>query len=173
MNHTLDISSLAVSKLNNSLDNFIKYDIDVSLDEVENNENGIKLKYKIVLLSNPTNTKLATEGFVSLFGNEIDISKQLAPDQNNIPLIVNVVYQDIFPLLYIICKTMQIPCPAYKLTHIDSTIPKPAPEEPKAEPIETMTEKIEPENEISIEKTELAPEVTAEPVIEEANVSTV
>ena len=121
MDHRIEISSLLVNRLKNNHDDFAKYDIDVSLDEVENNESEIKLKYRIVLLSNPTNTKITTEGLVMIFGDENEVSRQLEPDQRNIPQIVNLIYQDIFPLVYIVCKSMQIPVPAYKLSQIAST----------------------------------------------------
>lgn len=125
MDHKIEISSLLVNRLKNNHDDFVKYDIDVSLDEVDNNESGIGLKYKIILLSNPTNTKITAEGLVLLFGNEAEVSKQLEPDQRNIPLIVNVIYQDIFPLIYIVCKSMQVPVPAYNLSQIASTTQAP------------------------------------------------
>lgn len=125
LDHKIEISSLLVNRLKNNHEDFVKYDIDVSLDEVDNNESGIGLKYKIILLSNPTNTKITAEGLVLLFGNEAEVSKQLEPDQRNIPLIVNVIYQDIFPLIYIVCKSMQVPVPAYKLSQIASTTQAP------------------------------------------------
>lgn len=125
LDHKIEISSLLVNRLKNNHDDFVKYDIDVSLDEVDNNESGIGLKYKIILLSNPTNTKITAEGLVLLFGNEAEVSKQLEPDQRNIPLIVNVIYQDIFPLIYIVCKSMQVPVPAYNLSQIASTTQAP------------------------------------------------
>ncbi len=114
----IEINSLSINKLKNSQDDFSKYDIEVSLDETENSDSGIKLNYKLVLLSNPTNIKINVDGMVSLQGNDSDISKQLESDQKNIPIIVNKVYQEIFPLFYIISKSMQIPCPAHMLTQV-------------------------------------------------------
>ncbi len=114
----MEITSFSTSKLKSSSDDFIKYDIDVSLDEVENTESGIKLKFKFIFLSNPTNTKISLEGFASIFGNESEVSKYLQPDQKNIPVVVNTIYQDIFPLFYIISKSMNIPCPAYRLSQM-------------------------------------------------------
>jgi hypothetical protein len=174
MNHKIEINSLVVNKLKNSQDNFIKYDIDISLDETESTESGIKLKYKIALLSDPTNTKLTAEGFVSLFGNETELSKKLEPDKNNIPLIVNVIYQEIYPLIYIICKSMEIPMPAYKLTQITSAVPRSTTEDPtKEEPIEQTTQKINPVEEIVTEQNEISSETEAEAVIQEAKVSSI
>ncbi|MDE1726751.1 MAG: hypothetical protein KGH89_05745 [Thaumarchaeota archaeon] len=120
MHPSIEITAFTVNKLKNFHDDFIKYDIDVSVDEIENNEFGIKLKYKFTLLSNPTNTKLSVEGIASLCGDDIEISKHLEPDQKNIPLIVNTIYQEIFPLIYVVSKSVQIPCPAYKLSQISS-----------------------------------------------------
>jgi hypothetical protein len=176
MNPTIEITSLAVNKLKNSHDDFVKYNIDVSLDEIENNESGIKLKYKFILLSNPTNTKLTIEGIAALFGNDMEISKQLEPDQKNIPNVVNNVYQEVFPLIYIISKSLQIPCPAYRLSQISSvqtqetapmedTKPQDAAEQPSEIP--PMAE------EISTEPNDLASESLADPVIQEANVSSI
>ncbi len=185
MNPKIEITSLAVNKLKNSHDDFIKYNIDVSIDEIENNESGIKLKYKFVLFSNPTNTKLTVEGVASLFGNEMEMSKQLEPDQKNIPVVVNGIYQEVFPLIYIVSKTLQIPCPAYKLSQISSAVPQEAKEdevlaqEPavqsggNAESIEQVKTEADIE-EVKTEETEIQPpEPATEPIIQEANVSSI
>ncbi|MGI0087194.1 MAG: hypothetical protein ACREBI_04470 [Nitrosotalea sp.] len=180
MNPTIEITSLAVNKLKNSHDDFIKYNIDVSLDEIENSESGIKLKYKFVLLSNPTNTKLTIEGVASLFGNEADVSKQLEPDQKNIPVVVNGIYQEVFPLIYIVSKSLQIPCPAYKLSQISSVAPQEAKaeealaQEPAAQGVDNEPIEQAKTEEIKIEETESPPpEPASEPVIQEANVSSI
>jgi hypothetical protein len=117
----IEINSLSINKLKTSHDDFSKYDIEVSLDETESSDSGVKLNYKLVLLSNPTNIKINVDGVVSIQGNDSDISKQLESDQKNIPIIVNKVYQEIFPLFYIISKSMQIPCPAHMLAHVSKT----------------------------------------------------
>jgi hypothetical protein len=177
MNIIVEINSIAMNKLKNSNDDFIKYDIDVALDEVENKESGIMLKYKIGLLSNPTNTKMTIEGFASLCGNESEISKQLEPYQKNIPLVVNVIYQEIFPLIYVLSKSLQIPCPAYKLSQISSTIPqevKPVEVSNESTPSEQVTEKTtELVEEIKTEHAKVFPPTENEPVIQEANVSSI
>jgi hypothetical protein len=135
---SIEINSLTVSKLKDLQDEFVKYDIDVSIDEVENaNFEGVQLKYKFGLVSIPTNARISIEGLVSLNGSESEISKQLEPDHKNIPTVVNQVYKEIYPLLYILTKSVQIPCPAYKLSQLSSapqsnnkhespTIPEPA-----------------------------------------------
>jgi hypothetical protein len=169
MNHVIETSSLVANKLKNTHDDFIKYDIDVALDEVENNESTMKLKYKIMLLSNPVNAKLTIEGLVTLHGDESDVLKQLTPDQNNTPRIVNVVYQEIFPLIYIICKDMQIPCPAYKMAQISSSASHIIQEELVKEP----PRKIDTVEKTGVEQAELPPETVDKLVIQEATVSSI
>ena len=113
----IEVSSLSVNRLKSGVP-FEKYHIDVSIDEVENTDLGIKLKYKFVLLSTPTNAKISIDGITSLTGNENEISKYLEPDQKNIPMIVSIVYQELLPLLYVLTKSIDIPCPAYKISQI-------------------------------------------------------
>lgn len=149
----IDISAISVSRLKSDVQ-FEKYHIDVSIDEIENNESGIKLKYKFVLLSTPTNAKISIEGLTSLSGNENQISKFLEPDQKNVPMIVNIVYQELLPLLYVLTKSIDIPCPAYKISQISQTQtsqteePTPIQEEPKIEATQAPEPVIEKPEEV-------------------------
>src|SRR5437899_9168953 len=132
MSPKVDIASLTVSKLKAGM-SFEKYNIDVSIDEVENSETGIKLKYKFILLSTPTNSKISIEGFTSIQGSESEVAKHLAPDERNIPLVVNLIYQELFPLFYMTTKSLDIPCPAYKISEI-SAAQSPIPKTPSQAP---------------------------------------
>jgi len=117
MNLKIEINSVSFSKLKNE-SSFVKYNIEASLDEVENRDSEVVLKYRLVLLSNPTNAKITIEGVATLYGDQTEISKQLGPDEKNIPVILNLIYQEIFPLFFIMSKSMQIPCPAYRLSQM-------------------------------------------------------
>lgn len=121
MTQTVEINSLSINKLKNSHENFSKYNIEIALDETENSDDAVILKYQLTLLSNPTNIKIHVDGMVSIHGDETEITKQLEVDQKNIPVVVNAVYQEIFPLFYIISKNMHIPCPAHRLAHISQS----------------------------------------------------
>jgi hypothetical protein len=172
----IEISTLSINRLKNSHDDFVKYQIDVSLDEVENSESEIKLKYKFVLLSNPNNTKISVEGLVSIPGNEIETSKQLEPDERNTPMIVNTVYQEIFPLIYIISKTMQIPCPAHKLSQLSSAQQSETKQEEMSkiqEPAQNESMEEPPVPEIKDSQPESPFESLNEEIIQEANVSSI
>lgn len=117
MNPKIEISSLSFSKLKNDYA-FTKYNIEASLDEAENTDSEVVLKYKLILLSNPTNTKISVEGIARLYGDQVEITRQLSPDEKNVPMILNSIYQEVFPLFFIMSKSMQIPCPAYRLSQM-------------------------------------------------------
>jgi len=117
----IEITSIAVSRIKAGV-LFEKYHIDVSIDEIENNDSGIKLEYKFVLLSNPNNAKISVSGMITISGSESDVAKYLEPDERNIPIIVNIAYQEILPLLYVLTKSIDIPCPAYKISQISQAV---------------------------------------------------
>jgi hypothetical protein len=120
MTPKIEINSISVSKSSNEQNTFVKYDIEAAVDEIENSDTLLKLKYGFTLLSNPKNTRISVNGFASIFTNPSEASQYLNQDENNIPRVVNVIYQELFPLFYLISKSMQIPCPAYKLSHISA-----------------------------------------------------
>ncbi len=176
LNPKTEISSLLINKLKNSHDDFRKYSIDVSVDEVENNDSEVKLKYKFSLLSDPTNSKISIEGLVSLCGEAAEISKQLEPDQNNVPLVVNTVYQEIFPLIFIVSKSMQIPCPAHRLSNILSAQSSEVIGEQLPTKIQQPTNETNADNveEVIEDKTEVKPDsIMAEEITQEAKVSSI
>jgi hypothetical protein len=187
MSLKIEISSLSVNRLKSDIP-FEKYNIDVAIDEVENNESGIKLTYRFVLLSTPTNAKISIEGVTSISGNENEVSKYLAPDERNIPLVVNLAYQELLPLLYVLTKSIDIPCPAYKISQISQiqtptfTPPKQIQEEIQipatqevsetaGEPEEIKPAQTSPEQPPTQESSDVLDEL--EKLVEEQNVSSI
>ena len=195
MNPKVEITSLLFNNLKSEQNSFTKYDIEAALDELENTETTVKLKFKFALLSNPTNTKITVEGLATVNGNQTETSKLLTPDEKNIPLVVNMIYQEIFPLFYIISKSMQIPCPAYQLSKISQSqlieaAPKsPAPEEKAVEPapeikvdepqISTSTDEpaniaeATPTEQIETEPPAAQEPIVQEPIVQEPSVSSI
>lgn len=141
MNPKIEITSLSFSKLKNE-HSFSKYNIEASLDEAENRDSEVVLKYKLVFLSNPTNTKINVEGLATLYGDQAEISAQLSPDEKNIPIILSSIYQEIFPLFFIVSKSMQIPCPAYRLSQMAAP----------SQPDKIISEQVQELNNISVAK---------------------
>src|SRR6185312_5632428 len=77
-----------------------------------------------------------------LYGDQAEISSQLGPDEKNIPVILSSIYQEIFPLFFIVSKSMQIPCPAYRLSQM--TVP--------SQTDKITSEQVRESNEINIAK---------------------
>lgn len=118
MNSKIDILSLTVSKTKQDDFSFIKYDIEVALEEIESTELSCSLKYSFTLLSQPKNIRISVEGIKKLNGREDERAKTLSPDENKIPLILHEIYDELFPVFFMMTKSVQIPCPAYKLSTI-------------------------------------------------------
>jgi len=121
MNPKVEIHSLSISKSKSEQTAFNKYDIEAALEEVGSTDTEAKIKYTLILLSNPKHTRISVEGISVISGNQSEISHYLSQDENNIPRIASTIYQELFPLFYVISKSMQIPCPAFKLSQISPT----------------------------------------------------
>ena len=155
MNPKIELRSLSISRSADEIVNFEKYDIEASLEEIESTETETKIKFVFTIVSNPKNTRVSVEGLVTIFASQSEASKLLDQDENHIPNVVHVIYQEIFSLLYVISKGFQIPIPAYKLSNISP----PSTAEPKI-----------PDNLIETEQkidqvTQKKPDDTKEPVL--------
>lgn len=115
------INSISINKSEDG-SSFLRYDIEVSLDETKNTDTETTLRYGITLLSNPKGTRIRVEGDVIIYGNQTVVSRYLSRDENDILHILNYIYQELFPLFYVLSKSVQIPCPAYKLSQISSGV---------------------------------------------------
>ncbi|MGI0041285.1 MAG: hypothetical protein ACRD94_04890 [Nitrosopumilaceae archaeon] len=120
MNPKVEIHSLSIAKSKSEQTVFNKYDIEAALEEVGSTDTETKVKYTFILLSNPKHTRISVEGSSSIAGGQSEIAHYLSQDENNIPRIASTIYQELFPLFYVISKSMQIPCPAFKLSHISA-----------------------------------------------------
>ncbi len=120
MNPKVEIHSLSIAKSKSEQTVFNKYDIEAVLEEVGSTDTETKVKYTFILLSNPKHTRISVEGSSSITGGQSEIAHYLSQDENNIPHIASTIYQELFPLFYVISKSMQIPCPAFKLSHISA-----------------------------------------------------
>ena len=115
MHPKVEIGSLAISKSEAEPPAFIKYDIDASLDEVKTTEELSTLKFSFIILSDPKSIRLVVDGLATIFGKESKREEVLQNDENNIPKILNLIYQDLFPTLYMLTKSIAVHCPPYML----------------------------------------------------------
>ena len=163
----IEISSISFSKSKNDQSNFVKYDIEVALDEMESTDTDVKLKYGLTLLSNPKNVRISAEGIATIIGDQAQTAKYMGQDENNIPNILNIIYQELFPLFYLLSKSMQIPCPAYKLSQVASSTK--SSDTSSQVKTETLPE-LEGGNTSSQVKTETLPELEGTDTTQKSNV---
>jgi len=138
MHPKVELDSLTVSKSEADLLSFIKYDIDAALDEVKVTEKLSKLKFSFTVLSDPKNIRMVVDGFATIEGTESERGKILENDENSIPKILNLIYQDLFATFFMLAKSIKIPCPP----HILGKITKSSGDSSEQKPEEINTEKV-------------------------------
>jgi len=116
MNHEIEVSNLMFNKTSNEEINFKKYDINVDLEEESSNEEKTVLKYSLDLTSNPKNSVINISGNTTLSGEQSEIEEFLKQENEKTPEVVSLIYQELFPLMYIISKNMKIPSPAHTIS---------------------------------------------------------
>jgi len=125
MIHEVEVSNLMFNKASDEPMDFKKYDINVELEEESSNDQKTVLKYSIDLTSNPKNSVINISGNTVLNGEQSEIEKFLKQEDQKTPQVVSLIYQELFPLMYIISKNMKIPAPAHTISQnqiIDSPI---------------------------------------------------
>jgi len=116
MIHEVEVSNLMFNKTSNEQKIFKKYNINVELEEESRNDEKTILKYSLDLTSNPKNAVINISGSTTLTGEPSEIEKFLKQEDEKTPEVVSLIYQELFPLMYIISKNMKIPSPAHTLS---------------------------------------------------------
>jgi len=116
MNHEVEVSNLLFNKTSDEPMEFKKYDINVELEEDSSNDEKTVLKYTIDLTSNPKNSVINIRGNTILTGEQSEIEEFLKQDEHKTPQVVSLIYQELFPLMYIISKNMKIPSPSHTIS---------------------------------------------------------
>ena len=116
MQFNLDIESFNVNNSSKEKVDFQKYDIDVSLNEVSSAENSCQLQYGYTFSSAPKGIRLSLEGKIDVNGNSSELESIYQKDEQNIPNILRMSYQELYPVLFMLTKSMKIPCPPYEIS---------------------------------------------------------
>jgi len=116
MIHEVEVSNLMFNKISDEQKNFNKYNINVELEEESSNDEKTVLKYSLDLTSNPKNAVINISGSTTLSGEPSEIEKFLKQEDEKTPEVVSLIYQELFPLMYIISKNMKIPSPAHTIS---------------------------------------------------------
>ncbi len=141
MIHEIEVSNLMFNKTSDEQINFKKYDINVELEEESSNDEKTVLKYSLDLTSNPKNSVINISGSTTLNGDQSEIEELLKQEDEKTPEVVSLIYQELFPLMYIISKNMKIPSPAHTISQ--NNIRESSEQDQKAEiidekPVETQ-----------------------------------
>jgi len=123
MFHEVEVSNLMFNKTSSNQMDFKKYDINVDLEEESSNDQKTILKYSLDLTSNPKNAVINISGNTILNGEQSEIEQFLKQEDKKTPEVVSLIYRELFPLMYIISKNMNIPSPAHTISqnNIQST----------------------------------------------------
>ena len=116
MNHEVEVSNLMFNKTSDEQIDFKKYDINVDLEEESSNEEKTILKFSLDLTSNPKNSVINISGNTILSGEQEEIEDFLKQENEKTPEVVSIIYQELFPLMYIISKNMKIPAPSHTIS---------------------------------------------------------
>jgi hypothetical protein len=158
MNHEIEVSNLMFNKTSNEEINFKKYDINVDLEEESSNDQKTVLKYSLDLTSNPKNSVINISGNTTLSGEQSEIEEFLKQENDRTPEVVSLIYQELFPLMYIISKNMKIPSPAHTISQNNVRESEQVNENsntPNEKPVEIQTNDItDEENEVNQQVTE-------------------
>ena len=136
MIHEIEVSNLMFNKTSDEQINFKKYDINVELEEESSDDQKTVLKYSIDLTSNPKNAVINISGNTTLSGEQTEIEEFLKQEDEKTPEVVSLIYQELFPLMYIISKNMKIPSPAHTISQNNINQP-----EERDNSVETVNEK--------------------------------
>lgn len=140
MRFNLDIGSFNVNNATKDNPDFKKYDIDVSLNELTSAENSCQLKYGYTFSSSPKGIHFSLEGMIDVSGNPSEIESIYQKDEQNIPNILRLSYQELYPVLFMMTKSMKIPCPPYEISKTMGVS-----QETVDNPSETISESMESE----------------------------
>jgi len=136
-----------------------KYDVEASIDEVENTDEQSVYKYGLTALSNPKNVRLSIEGIARIFGDSIERNEILEKDENDVPKILTMIYHELFPTFFLLSKTLNVSCPPHQIGAMGESLEKDA--EVSDEKVEVSDEKVEVSDEkveVSDEKVEVSDE---------------
>ncbi len=99
----------------------IKYDVEAAIDEIKNTDEQSVFKYDFTILSDPKNVRLSIDGIARIHGDSIERDDILTKDENEIPKILTVIYQELFPTFFLLSKTLNVSCPPHNIGKMGET----------------------------------------------------
>ena len=142
MKAQIDLDSISMSKNDPKLTQLEKYDVDANIDEVQSDDEISVFTYKFTALSNPKNVRLSISGTAKISGDTMERDEILENDEDGIPKILTVIYQELFPTFFLLSKTLNVSCPPHQIGQMGAGVDSEMPEEDMTESV-TETESID------------------------------
>jgi len=120
----IDLNSISMSKNDPKITKLDKYDVEANIDEVENTAEQSVYKYGFTALSNPKNVRLSIEGIARIFGDSIERNEIIEKDENDVPKILTMIYQELFPTFFLLSKTLNVTCPPHQIGTVGQILEK-------------------------------------------------
>lgn len=143
----IDLNSISMSKNDPKITQLEKYDVDASIDEIDSGDEMSLFSYKFTALSNPKNVRLSIEGTARISGDSMERDEILDKDDEGIPKILTMIYQELFPTFFLLSKTLNVSCPPHKIGAMGATIENESHEEILNENEDPITSTIESDSE--------------------------
>ncbi len=124
----MDLNSISMSKNEPTVTTITKYDVEAAIDEVENAEESSAFKYDFTVLSDPKNVRLSINGIVRIHGDSTERDELLSKEENEVPKILTMIYQELFPTFFLLSKTLNVSCPPHTIGKMGETPTQKIPE---------------------------------------------
>ncbi len=111
----IELNSISMTKNDPKITKLDKYDVEANIDEVANTDEHSVYKYAFTALSNPKNVRLSIEGIADISGDSIERNEILEKDENDVPKILSMIYQELFPTFFLLSKTLNVSCPPHQI----------------------------------------------------------
>ena len=122
MNSQIELTSIAMSKNDPKITKMDKYDVEANIDEVDNSEDQSVFKFGFTALSNPKNVRLALEGIARIQGDAVERNEILEKDENDVPKILTLIYQELFPTFFLLSKSLNVSCPPHTIGEMGDSL---------------------------------------------------
>ena len=124
----MDLNSISMSKNEPTVTTITKYDVEAAIDEIENAEESSVFKYDFTVLSDPKNVRLSIDGIVRIHGDSTERDELLSKEENEVPKILTMIYQELFPTFFLLSKTLNVSCPPHTIGKMGETLSREIPE---------------------------------------------
>ena len=123
----MELNSISMSKNESMPTTITKYDVEATINEIENTDEQSVFKYGFTILSDPKTVRLSIDGITRIHGDSIERDEILTKDENEIPKILTIIYQELFPTFFLLSKTLNVSCPPHNIGKMGETLSQKVP----------------------------------------------